>query len=109
MLFAHPDPNYFSTERCGLLEIIGRQAVIAVQNARWHNQVKQYASDLELRVAGRTAELEHERQHLQAILDSAGEGIQLMDPDWRIQSLCALSTSYPRRPGFIAARAILLP
>jgi signal transduction histidine kinase len=33
MLFAHPDPNYFSKERCGLLDIIGRQAVIAVQNA----------------------------------------------------------------------------
>ena len=33
MLFAHPDPNYFSQERRGLLDIIGRQAVIAVQNA----------------------------------------------------------------------------
>ena len=33
MLFAHPDPNYFTQERRGLLDIIGRQAVIAVQNA----------------------------------------------------------------------------
>ena len=33
MLFAHPDPNYFNDERRGLLDIIGRQAVIAVQNA----------------------------------------------------------------------------
>ncbi len=33
MLFAHPDPSYFTRERCGLLDIIGRQAVIAVQNA----------------------------------------------------------------------------
>jgi signal transduction histidine kinase len=33
MLFAHPDPLYFTQERCGLLDIIGRQAVIAVQNA----------------------------------------------------------------------------
>ena len=33
MLFAHPDPSYFTKERCGLLDIIGRQAVIAVQNA----------------------------------------------------------------------------
>jgi len=33
MLFAHPDPTYFTKERCGLLDIIGRQAVIAVQNA----------------------------------------------------------------------------
>ena len=33
MLFAHSDPNYFTQERRGLLDIIGRQAVIAVQNA----------------------------------------------------------------------------
>jgi signal transduction histidine kinase len=33
MLFAHPDPNYFTKDRRGLLDIIGRQAVIAVQNA----------------------------------------------------------------------------
>lgn len=33
MLFAHPDPNYFTQERRELLDIIGRQSVIAVQNA----------------------------------------------------------------------------
>jgi signal transduction histidine kinase len=33
MLFAHPDPSYFNQERRGMLDIIGRQAVIAVQNA----------------------------------------------------------------------------
>jgi len=33
MLFAHPDRNYFTPERRGLLDIIGRQAVIAIQNA----------------------------------------------------------------------------
>jgi signal transduction histidine kinase len=39
MLFAHPDPNYFTKERCGLLDIIGRQAVIAVQNARLYQDL----------------------------------------------------------------------
>jgi signal transduction histidine kinase len=39
MLFAHPDPNYFNRERCGLLDIIGRQAVIAVQNARLYQDL----------------------------------------------------------------------
>jgi len=33
MLFAHPEDDYFTEERRGLLDIIGRQAVIAVQNA----------------------------------------------------------------------------
>jgi signal transduction histidine kinase len=39
MLFAHPDPNYFHEERRGLLDIIGRQAVIAVQNARLYQDL----------------------------------------------------------------------
>ena len=39
MLFAHPDPSYFSKDRCGLLDIIGRQAVIAVQNARLYQDL----------------------------------------------------------------------
>ena len=39
MLFAHPDPNYFTNERRGLLDIIGRQAVIAVQNARLYQDL----------------------------------------------------------------------
>ena len=39
MLFAHPDPNYFTQERRGLLDIIGRQAVIAVQNARLYQDL----------------------------------------------------------------------
>jgi signal transduction histidine kinase len=39
MLFAHPDPAYFNKERQGLLDIIGRQAVIAVQNARLYQDL----------------------------------------------------------------------
>src|SRR5687768_1343742 len=39
MLFAHPDPSYFNKERQGLLDIIGRQAVIAVQNARLYQDL----------------------------------------------------------------------
>lgn len=39
MLFAHPDPNYFTPVRRDLLDIIGRQAVIAVQNARLYQDL----------------------------------------------------------------------
>src|SRR5215216_2643754 len=39
MLFANPDPTYFTKERRGLLDIIGRQAVIAVQNARLYQDL----------------------------------------------------------------------
>jgi signal transduction histidine kinase len=39
MLFAHPDPNYFTTDRRNLLDIIGRQAVVAIQNARLYQDL----------------------------------------------------------------------
>jgi len=39
MLFAHPDQNYFNPERCDMLDIIGRQAVIAVQNAKLYQDL----------------------------------------------------------------------
>lgn len=39
LLFAHPDPEYFTTERRNLLDIIGRQAVIAIQNARLYQDL----------------------------------------------------------------------
>lgn len=39
MLFAHGDPSYFTRERTDLLDMIGRQAVIAIQNARLYQDL----------------------------------------------------------------------
>ncbi|MGB7874254.1 MAG: histidine kinase [Anaerolineales bacterium] len=39
MLFAHADPNYFTRERTDMLDMIGRQAVIAIQNARLYQDL----------------------------------------------------------------------
>ncbi len=39
MLFAHPDPHYFNTDRVNMLDIIGRQAVVAIQNARLYQDL----------------------------------------------------------------------
>ncbi|MFN8435154.1 MAG: GAF domain-containing sensor histidine kinase [Anaerolineales bacterium] len=39
LLFAHPEPGFFNTERTNLLDIIGRQAVIAIQNARLYQDL----------------------------------------------------------------------
>ncbi len=72
------------SERRGLM-LLATHAAIAIQNARLHEQVYRYAEELEQRVAKRTVELEHQRQHLQTILDSAGEGIQIMDPAGRTE------------------------
>jgi len=39
LLFAHPDSEYFTSERTKLLDIIGRQSVIAIQNARLYQDL----------------------------------------------------------------------
>ncbi|MEK6753474.1 MAG: histidine kinase [Chloroflexota bacterium] len=39
LLFAHPNAGYFNSDRLKLLDIIGRQAVIAIQNARLYQDL----------------------------------------------------------------------
>ena len=41
LLFAHPDPDFFSQSKCELLEIIAHQSVIAIQNARLYSDIQQ--------------------------------------------------------------------
>jgi signal transduction histidine kinase len=39
LIFGHPDENYFTPDRCDVLAIIARQAVIAIQNARLYQDI----------------------------------------------------------------------
>lgn len=41
LLHSHPDHGYFSGERCELLDIIGNQAMGAIQNARLYSQLEE--------------------------------------------------------------------
>ncbi len=41
LLFGHPKPNYFGAERAQLLEAIGHQAMVALQNARLYRDLEQ--------------------------------------------------------------------
>jgi signal transduction histidine kinase len=40
LLFGHPDPEFFSAERREVLDIIGNQAVIAMQNAQLYHDLE---------------------------------------------------------------------
>jgi signal transduction histidine kinase len=40
LLFAHPDPNFFTPSKCELLDIISHQSVIAIQNARLYSDLQ---------------------------------------------------------------------
>ncbi len=39
LLFAHPEPGFFTRERQDLLDILGRQAVIAIKNAKLYEDL----------------------------------------------------------------------
>lgn len=39
LLYGHPDPDYFTADRRELLDILGRQALIAIQNARLYQDL----------------------------------------------------------------------
>ena len=41
LLFGHPKPDYFTAERAELLEAIGHQAMVALQNARLYRDLEQ--------------------------------------------------------------------
>lgn len=41
LLFAHPHENYFTAEQREVLDIIGNQAMIAIQNARLYHELEQ--------------------------------------------------------------------
>lgn len=40
MLFGHPNPDFFSRDRCDVLEMIGHQATFAIQNARLYQDLE---------------------------------------------------------------------
>jgi signal transduction histidine kinase len=40
LLFAHPNPDFFTTERIEILEIVGNQSMIAMQNARLYEDLE---------------------------------------------------------------------
>lgn len=76
---SYPGPHFFSESEKRILTLLAAQAAVAIQNARLHAQAQAYAQELEERVSQRTAELEEERNRLQAILDAAGEAIYFTD------------------------------
>jgi len=78
-------PNEYTARHAERLQTFADQVAVAVENARLYERVRQHAAEMEQRVAERTAELQKERNQLQTVFDSAGDGIQIMDLDYRVE------------------------
>jgi PAS domain S-box-containing protein len=72
-------PGTYNESHLDRLQAFANQASIAIRNARFYEALQQQASDLELRVMERTAEVELERAQLHAILNSMTEGVVFLD------------------------------
>ncbi|MBI5567183.1 MAG: PAS domain S-box protein [Chloroflexi bacterium] len=72
-------PARFDASSLRLIELLANSAAIAIENARLYEEIHRYAAELEAHVAERTTELQAERNRLQTVFDSAGEGIQILD------------------------------
>lgn len=71
----------FTDQHAERLAIFAHHAGIAIRNARLFDSAQRHASELEKRVARRTAQLNIERNHLRAILEATGEGIVYAESD----------------------------
>ncbi len=72
-------PRNFSPDDVELLKLFAAHAAIAIQNARLHRRLGEYAQRLEERVEERTAELQAQHAQLEAILHNIAEGIIVTD------------------------------
>ncbi|MBE0689454.1 MAG: PAS domain S-box protein, partial [Anaerolineae bacterium] len=75
-----PEPHVYSETDTERLQAFADQAAIALNNADMYRRINDQAARLEARVGERTAELEHERAQLSAILDSMTEGVIYAEP-----------------------------
>ncbi|MCC6614844.1 MAG: PAS domain S-box protein [Anaerolineae bacterium] len=73
-------PNVYTDADSERLQAFADQAAIALNNADMYRRINDQAARLEARVRERTAELEHERAQLNAILDSMTEGVIYAEP-----------------------------
>jgi GAF domain-containing protein/signal transduction histidine kinase/ActR/RegA family two-component response regulator len=93
----------FSPQDLKLLVAIGDEMGMAVQNARLHQALQNYAAELEARVEARTAEVNREREQLLAVLENAGEAIVITDADGFMEYA---NPAWEELTGYGAAQAI---
>jgi signal transduction histidine kinase len=72
-------PGFYNETHADRLQAFADQAAIAFENARLYQETRNYAADLERRVAERTADLQREQAQLKATLDAMGDAVIVAD------------------------------
>jgi signal transduction histidine kinase len=74
----------FSTDDAAVVETLAASAAIAIENARLHRELQDYAGQLEQRVRERTVQLQAQYARLETILRSTLDGIVVTDAQGEI-------------------------
>jgi PAS domain S-box-containing protein len=89
--------DVFSGEDMDILRIVARQMGPLIENIHLVTRLRQYAAELERRVQERTAELHAEKERVEAVLSSVGDGVIVTDLDGRIMTV---NRAYEDQSGF---------
>jgi PAS domain S-box-containing protein len=80
-------PGFFTQVHAERLQAFANQAAIAIENARFYDEVRRYAQDLEQRVEERTAQINHQKERIEAILNSSQDVVILCRTDGTIDQV----------------------
>jgi len=80
-------PGFFTETHAQRLQAFADQASIAIEHAQLYDEIRRHADDLERHVAERTAELNHTKERIEAILNSSSDVIILCRVDGRIEQV----------------------
>lgn len=77
----HHEPGFYTEAHVERLQLFAEQAAIALENARLHQEIQDYAAELEQRVEQRTLEARLAREHFEAIIHSTHDVVIIMTLD----------------------------
>lgn len=81
LVLGSQQPNFFEGEdKLSLIQGLANQAAIALHRGMLNQRLQRHAEELAEMVEERTAQLRAEKERTQAVLDAAGEGIFVLDP-----------------------------
>ncbi len=87
MLVAFSQPHHFAANELRTLELMADQTAIAIHNAQLYRQIQTHADELEQRVLERTAQLQHAKDEVEAVLNGSSESIILAEDDGTIRQV----------------------
>jgi signal transduction histidine kinase/HAMP domain-containing protein len=80
-------PNYFQPHQLEHLRAFASRAAIAIENARLYQQIREYATELEARVAAATQEIRQRADELAALYEIGKEITATLDLDRMLRTI----------------------